>query len=117
MIVKESTNIIIVHGRSRTPTTQGSVERSNGDFQGMLGSWMRENKCSKWSLGLPLVQHQKNRKYHRGIGTSPFNAVFGREAYNGLEIVNIPAENKKKINTIQDLFNVFTGNIYVYVFI
>ena len=78
---------------------------------------MRENKCSKWSLGLPLVQHQKNRKYHRGIGTSPFNAVFGREAYNGLEIVNIPAENKKKINTIQDLFNVFTGNIYVYVFI
>ena len=24
----------LVHGRSRTPTTQGSVERANGDFQG-----------------------------------------------------------------------------------
>ena len=24
----------IVHGRARTPQTQGSVERSNGDFQG-----------------------------------------------------------------------------------
>ena len=38
----------LVHGRSRTAITQGSVKRSNGDFQGMLGSWIRENKCSKW---------------------------------------------------------------------
>jgi hypothetical protein len=33
----------IVHGRSRTPTTQGSVERSNSDFQGML--WINKPKC------------------------------------------------------------------------
>jgi hypothetical protein len=30
--------IQIVHGRSRKPSTQGSVERSNGDFQNILGS-------------------------------------------------------------------------------
>ena len=99
----------LVHGRSRTPTTQGSVERSNGDFQGMLGSWMRENKSSTWSLGLPLVMHQKNRKFNRGIGTSPFNALFGKEAYNGLEIVNLPPESKQKIKTLKDLYNTFTG--------
>jgi hypothetical protein len=62
----------MVHGRSRTPTTQGSVERCNGDFQGLLGSWMRTNKTSHWSKGLPIVQYTKNRKHHRGIGTSPF---------------------------------------------
>ncbi len=27
----------IVHGRSRKPSTQGSVERANGDFQPMFG--------------------------------------------------------------------------------
>ena len=62
----------------------------------MLGSWMREYKNPHWSLGLSLVMHQKNRKFHRGLGTSPFNALFGIEAYNGLEIINIPAESKKK---------------------
>ncbi|CAF1140798.1 unnamed protein product, partial [Brachionus calyciflorus] len=75
----------------------------------MLGSWMRQFKCSNWSKALPLIQHQKNRKFHRGIGTSPFNAVFGKEAYNGLEISNLPADNKKKIKTINDLFNTFTA--------
>ena len=36
----------IVHGRARRPQTQGSVERANGDFQQLLGTWMRENKTS-----------------------------------------------------------------------
>ena len=71
---------------------------------------MREHKNPHWSLGLSLVMHQKNRKFHRGLGTSPFNALFGKEAYNGLEIVNIPAESKKKIKTIKDLYHVLTGN-------
>ena len=83
----------IVHGRSRRPQTQGSVERANGDFQPMLGSWIRENKNPKWSLGLPIVMHQKNRKYHTGIKKIHFNDVFGKEAYNGLEITNLSAEN------------------------
>jgi len=69
----------------------------------MLGSWMRENKNPKWSLGLPLVRHQKNRKYHTGIKITPFNAVFGKEAYNGLEITNLLAEIKKDVKTIKDL--------------
>ena len=47
----------IVHGRARRPQTQGSVERANGDFQGLLGSWMRENKSTKWTVGLPMVEH------------------------------------------------------------
>ncbi len=54
--------------------------------------------------------HCKNRKYHRGIGTSPFNAVFGRDAHNGLEIVNIPPVYKGKIYTTKDLFKHLNGN-------
>jgi hypothetical protein len=38
--------------------------------------------------------NQKNRKYHTGIKTTPFNAVFGKEAYNGLD------EIKKDAKTI-----------------
>jgi hypothetical protein len=42
------------------------VERANGDVQNILGSWMRENKSTKWSLSLPIVAHIKNRKHHSG---------------------------------------------------
>jgi hypothetical protein len=72
----------MVHGCSRRPQTQGSVVRANGDFQPMLGTWMRENKNPNWSIGLYIVQHQKNRKYHSGIKTTPYNMMFGHEAYN-----------------------------------
>ena len=72
----------IVHGRSRKPSTQGSVERANGDFQPMLGAWMRENKNIKWSVCLPLVNHQ---------------------------ITNLPPETKKKIKTVKVLYSVLSG--------
>ncbi len=51
----------IVHGRARRPQTQGSVERSNGDWQTDLACSMRENKTTDWVTGLPLIEHQKNR--------------------------------------------------------
>ena len=99
----------MVHGRSRRPQTQGSVERANGDFQPMLGTWMRENKNPYWSLGLPIVMHQKNRKFHSGIQTTPYNALFGKEAYNGLEFLNLPKESKEKVKTIKDLYSLLSG--------
>ncbi len=70
--------IEIIHGRSRKPSTQGSVERSNGDFQNILGSWMRTNKTANWAIGLPYVQYIKNRKFNKGIGMSSYQAVFRR---------------------------------------
>jgi len=75
----------IVHGRARRPQTQGSVERSNGDWQGIFGTWMREHKTTNWTLGLPIVQHPKNRKFHRGINNTAYNTLFGRESFDGLE--------------------------------
>ncbi len=98
------------------PHTQGSVERANDDFQPMLGTWMRENKNPNWSIGLYIVQHQKNRKYHSGIKTTPYNMMFGHEAYNGLEITNLPRESKEKIKTIKDLYAIFTGIFFLLYF-
>jgi len=39
--------IQIVHGRSRKPSTQGSVERSNGDFQNILEKEQEKEIYSK----------------------------------------------------------------------
>ena len=50
----------MVHGRARRPQTQGSVERSNGDFQEGLGCWMRDNKSTDWVVGLPIIEHNKS---------------------------------------------------------
>jgi transposase InsO family protein len=57
-------NLKIIHGRPRHPQSQGSVERSNGDIQGILGSWMRDNNSTKWSLALPMVMFTKFTWYY-----------------------------------------------------
>ena len=51
----------MVHGRARRLATQGSVEKSNGDFQKDLGCWMRDHKTDNWVIGLPIIQYNKNR--------------------------------------------------------
>jgi hypothetical protein len=38
---------------------------------------MREEKTTQWARLLPMVQTKKNRRYHRGIGRSPYEAMFG----------------------------------------
>ncbi len=47
------------------------------------------------------------RKFNRGINSSSFKALYGHEAYNGLEIVNnLTSDQKKGIKTSQELFSV-----------
>ena len=36
----------IVHGRSRHPQSQGSVERANADVKEMLATWLSENNST-----------------------------------------------------------------------
>jgi hypothetical protein len=54
----------IIHGRPRHPQSQGSIERSNGDIQGIIGTWMRDNNSTNWSYALPMVMYKKNNKFH-----------------------------------------------------
>ena len=57
----------IVHGKSRHPQAQGSVERANGVCKIQLQRWMEDNQSAKWSLGLKFVQKAKNNSNHQTI--------------------------------------------------
>ena len=55
---------------------------------------------------------KKNRKFHRGINTSPYNALFGHEAYNGLEIIkSLSDEQRKGITSARELFSILGENV------
>lgn len=47
--------------------------------------WLRDNKTTNWAHALPHIQAAKNRRFHRGIGRSPYEALFGREMKMGIE--------------------------------
>jgi hypothetical protein len=99
----------IIHGRPRHPQSQGSIERSNGDIQNILGSWMRENKSTKWASALPIVSFLKNRKYHTRLNISPYKALFGQDPYIGLEKLNIDDAHVNNINNVDDMHRI-AGN-------
>lgn len=62
--------------------SQGS---ENQDVEKMLLTWMETGKTTKWSEGLRFIQFMKNRAYRSGIGCSPFEAMFGCKAQEGLK--------------------------------
>ena len=47
-------------------------------------TWMRDNEYTKWSIGIKFVQLQKNSALNKGIGRSPYEALFGKCATAGL---------------------------------
>ncbi|KAI1705864.1 KRAB-A domain-containing protein 2 [Ditylenchus destructor] len=69
----------IVHGKPRHSQSQGSVERANGDIGDILIMHLREEKSTAWASALHVVQAAKNSRWHRGIGRSPYEAMFGRK--------------------------------------
>ncbi len=43
----------------------------------MLHAWMSTHRTRQWPKGLRFVASAKNRMIHRGIGRTPYEAVFG----------------------------------------
>jgi hypothetical protein len=64
----------LVHGKPRHPQSQGSVEWASADIKDMTVTWMRENSCKDWPVGIKFVQFQKNLSYHSGIKRTPYKA-------------------------------------------
>ena len=64
---------------------------------------MRTNKNTAWSKGLPDVQFRKNRSLHKGIGRSPYEAVFGCKPRIGITTSQLPPEVLDKIETEEQL--------------
>lgn len=69
----------------------------------MLISWMKTNNSTKWSDGLPSVQFSKNRSFHKGIGRSPYEAMFGSKAKVGISSTDLPQEVVATIETEEQL--------------
>ncbi|CAJ0950147.1 unnamed protein product, partial [Mesorhabditis belari] len=97
----------IVHGRPRHSQSQGSVERANQDVEKILCTQLREEKSTKWARILPIVQSMKNRRFHRGIGRSPFEAMFGRKMVLANENGKIPTNEERNVTDIDN--EVFEG--------
>ena len=100
----------IIHGRPRHSQSQGSIERSNGDIQGILGSWMRDNNSTNWSHALPMVMYKKNNKFHSRLKLSPYKSVFGVDSFLGIQQFNLPVEEVEKLSTAKELFSLFSKN-------
>jgi len=88
----------LVNGRPRYPQSQGSVERGNGPLKDSLTAWMRDNRTTEWSVGLPFLQWGINNTYHETIRMTPYEAVFDQKAGVGLG-TGIPPEFLEKITT------------------
>ena len=104
--------LVIVHGKPRHPQSQGSIERSNGDIHDMLTAWLRDNESTKWSIGIKFVQIQKNSALNKGIGRSPYEALFGKCATIGLTSeTKIPKEILMTLEKEEDLLKLQTESV------
>ncbi|KAL4154495.1 hypothetical protein QTP88_000357 [Uroleucon formosanum] len=84
--------------------SQGTVERENQDIENMIITWMKDNNITKWSEGLRFIQFMKNKAFHRGIGRSPYEAMFGCSPKVGISL-NTPDNILKVLNTDKSLNN------------
>ena len=84
--------LIMVHGKSRHPQSQDSVEGANSDIKDILVAWMSDNNSQDWTVGLKFVQQKKNSAHHAGINRTPYKAMFGEDPKVGLTSSSLPPE-------------------------
>ena len=53
------------------------AESANADVNDMLVAWLSYSNTQDWSLGLRLIQNQKNSAYHAGIKCTLYSTMFG----------------------------------------
>jgi hypothetical protein len=73
----------------------------------MLATWCSDNKSRNWPKALRLIQISKNRRFHSGIGRSPYQAMFGRLMTMGISDDGLPQEELDRIETESNLESVF----------
>jgi hypothetical protein len=88
---------------SKPSVESGSIERANQDVEHMLRPWMQDNGSQRWSIGLQFVQWQKNCSFHRTIGRSPYNALFGNDPKVGLINSRLPINFVKNITAEEEI--------------
>lgn len=107
-IAKQWPGMKLVHGRSRYPQSQGSVEAANKEIKRMLGSWARQNNSTNWATkGLSVVQFWKNTSYHQTLKMSPCEALYGKKASRGLESTGLDPSTFDRFVTEDHLIDYF----------
>lgn len=92
----------LINGRARHPQSQGSVEKGNQDVEKMIFAWMEENDSTRWSIGIHVVQSQKNVREHEGLNAVPYKLVFGQDQLVGLDAMHIGSATLAKINDLSE---------------
>lgn len=73
----------------------------------MLAAYLSEDSTRNWVSSLPLVQAAKNRRFHSGIGRSPYEAMFGKPMSLGISDDNFPKDVLSQIESEEDLERAF----------
>lgn len=76
--VAKEHGILIRHGQTGRPRSQGLVERANGHVRRMIAKWCRRSGHYRWSQSLSSIALACNTSMHAAIRKSPFEVVFGR---------------------------------------
>ena len=90
-----------VHGASRTPTTQGLVERGNRTFKENLSNILREKKAelNSWCGVLGEAAYKKNITIHAATKPIPYVAVFGTKPWKETNNNDLSTENNDETST------------------
>ena len=83
---------------------QRSIERANADINDMLIACLSHNSTQDWSLGLCLIQSQKNSAHHAGIKCALYSAMFGCSPKVGLKSATA-AEIIERLEAEKDLLS------------
>ena len=81
----QDNKITLSHGSPRTPTTQGLVERSDRTWKEDLRNIIMGSSAKnleKWCECTMEAAYTMNITFHRAIGTTPYEAVFGLKAHH-----------------------------------
>ncbi|KAL1533371.1 hypothetical protein AAHA92_33261 [Salvia divinorum] len=74
------------------PQTDGQSEVTNRGLEQYLRAFTFDQP-KKWSTLLPWAELALNCSHHAGLGTSPFNALYGRDPPNVFATPSLPAKN------------------------
>jgi hypothetical protein len=105
----------MVRGLPRHSPSNGGVERVNRPVEDKLGSWMRENRNTNWSVGCHLIMWRYNTQVHRTMKSIPYECMFGQAPCVGISslpldegLINL-FSTKAQLNRVSD----FKGKIEV----
>ncbi len=85
-----------IHTTAYRPEGNGANERMHAELARFFRIYLDDQEKSKWSYLLEYAAYAYNTSYHTGLGTSPYEALFGR--LPPLGPLSVPLDPKDPIN-------------------